>query len=98
MKCVCYTSVTGGYDKVAEPSVVSAGFDYVCFTDHPFHSDVWKCLPIPEELQFLSNVKKQRIIKICPHRYLQQYDLSIWVDGNISVIGDLNEFVKQYDL
>ena len=53
---------------------------------------------IPDDLQFLSNVKKQRIVKICPHRYLKEYDISIWVDGSISVIGDLNTFINQYDL
>jgi len=70
MKRVCYTAVTGNYDKVIDPVVVAEGFDYICFTDSPFESAVWKCVPIPEELKWLSNVKKQRILKICPHRYL----------------------------
>jgi len=45
----------------------------------------WKLRPIPEELKHLSNVKKQRVIKICPHRYLKEYDISIWVDGNLEI-------------
>lgn len=97
MKKVCYTAVTGCYDKVADPIVVTPGFDYICFTDHPFSSNIWKCLPIPSELQWLSNVKKQRVLKICPHRFLKEYDLSVWIDGNISVVGRLDEFVQQYD-
>ena len=47
------------------------------------YSGIWKLLPIPDELKHLNNVKKQRIVKICPHRYLKDYDISIWVDGNI---------------
>jgi hypothetical protein len=55
-------------------------------------------MSIPNELKFLSDVKKQRIVKICPHRYLKEYDVSIWVDGSIEVIGNLYQFIKQYDL
>ena len=47
----------------------------------------------------LSQVKQQRVIKICPHRYLpKKYDVSLWVDGNIQITGDLMQFIKQYDL
>ena len=37
-------------------------------------------------------------MKICPHRYLKDYDVSIWVDGNIAIVGNLYQFIKQYDL
>ena len=98
MNIVCYTAVIGGYDNVVDPTKLSNGVDFICFTDKPFASKVWRCLPIPSELEYLSDVKKQRIIKICPHRYLSQYDISIWIDGNIAVVGDLNDFIKQYNL
>lgn len=71
----------------------------ICFTDNPNAvSTVWKIRPIPEELASLSKVKQQRIVKICPHRYLPEYDISIWVDGNIKVKGDLNNLLSEYDL
>jgi hypothetical protein len=47
-------------------------------------------MPIPKELQYLSDVKKQRVVKICPHRYLKEYDISIWVDGNFSIVGSIS--------
>lgn len=37
-------------------------------------------------------------MKICPHRYLSEYDVSVWVDGNIRVTGDLSELAAEYDL
>ena len=96
---VCYTCVTGGYDTLKQPLKVSKGIDYVCFTDDAsLQSDVWKIKLIPDDLKNLSNVKKQRIIKICPHRYLKEYDISIWIDGNIQIKGDLQNFIQQYDL
>ena len=96
---VCYTCITGGYDQVREPKVISKGVDYICFTDNiKLKSNIWQIRPIPDELKLLSNVKKQRIVKICPHRYLKEYDVSIWIDGNIEVKADLNDFIQQYNL
>ena len=98
---VCYTAVTGGYDSVKDPLYVTPGVDYVCFSDRPFpgNTKVWKFQDIPEELDGLDDVRRQRVVKICPHRYLDpKYGVSIWIDGNVLVTGDLQELVSQYDL
>ena len=98
MKIVCYTCITGGYDALLQPSLLNIGIDFICFSDIAIaNSLAWKIRPIPKELSYLSNVKKQRIIKICPHRYLKEYDISIWVDGNIQVVGDMLKFANEYD-
>ena len=92
---VVYTCITGGYDVLKTPKV-SLGFDYVCFTDNPdIKSDVWEIRPMPKEVESLSKVKQQRYVKINPHLFLKEYDLSIWVDGNISLNGNLNDFLKR---
>ena len=96
-KTVCYTAITGGYDSLKDPLVVSEGIDYVCFSDRPFESKIWKARSIPAELNGLDPVKAQRIVKICPHRYLPEYETSVWVDGNVRITGDLNEFLKRCD-
>ena len=95
-----YTCITGNYDKLLEPIVYDKNIDYICFTDNSrLCSKYWRILPIPAELKYLSSVKQQRIIKICPHRYLsKQYNTSIWIDGNFQIVNSLNEFIKQYDL
>ncbi len=93
---ICYTAITGDYDTLNEPSVVTKGWRYICFTNNPnIKSSIWEILPIPAELTKLSNVKSQRMLKICPHRYLQKYDKCIWVDGNITIQCDLNKFVSK---
>lgn len=93
-KKVIYTCITGGYDKIIEPKYVNYDFDYICFTDNPkMASDVWEIRPLPKETDGLSQVKKQRYVKINPHKCLSEYDLSIWVDGNIELNGDLNKFL-----
>ena len=98
-KIVVYTCITGGYDALADPKVVTPGIDYICFTDNmAMKSKVWKLRKMPEELNGYSNVKQQRGVKILAHRYLQDYDISIWVDGAVIVQGNVSDYLKQLDL
>lgn len=53
---------------------------------------------MPRELSGLPLVKRQRVVKACPQRYLPQCDISLWVDGNISILCDIAEFISKYDL
>ena len=92
---VVYTVITVGYDKLT-PQPKADGWDYICFTDNPeLKSDFWQIRMIPEKLNYLSNVKKQRCIKLMAHKYLSEYDLSIYIDGNITILGDINAFVEK---
>ena len=95
-KKVIYTCITGGYDSIIEPQQISDGFDYVCFTDDKsMKSNIWDIRPLPKETEGLSQVKKQRYVKINPHLLLNEYDISIWVDGNVTIKSDLNKFVSE---
>lgn len=94
-KKVLYTCITGDYDSLVEPSYITEGFDYVCFTDNQdMKSDIWEIRPLPNETEELSQVKKQRYVKLNPHLLLKEYDISIWVDGNVTIKGNLNKFVQ----
>lgn len=98
-KLVCYTVISGPYDKLIEPKVVTPGWEYICFTDQKnFKSDVWKILPIPDEImndKTLSQVKKQRIMKIQPNLFID-YDYCIWVDANITINMNLDTFFERH--
>ena len=97
-RIVVYTCITGGYDDIIEPTVVTPGVDYICFTDDTtLKSKTWKFRPMPEELNGLSKVKQQRGVKILAHRYLADYDISVWVDGAVVVRGDIKEYLKTLD-
>jgi hypothetical protein len=96
-KNVIYTCIIGEYDDIIEPSFITPGFDYICFTDNTnLESSIWDIRPIPEHeiLSTLPKVKRQRFIKIRPDIFLKEYELSIWVDGNVVIRGDLNEFLS----
>jgi len=93
---VIYTCITGSYELLDDPFVISPGYDYVCFTNYSkVQSNVWQIRPIPEELNGLSEVKKQRCIKINAHKYLPEYNFSIWVDGSVKLKKDVNEFIDK---
>ena len=101
-KICCYTCITGAYDSLKmisgqKPETMQQ-VDFICFSDSSVNQLDWKILPIPDDLQGLSQTKQQRVVKICPHRYLKEYDVSVWIDGSFKIIGDVLGFINQYDL
>ena len=101
-KIVVYTCIFGNYDCLKPVVNPSSSIDYICFTDNPnLESDgVWKIRQFVPDIytENLSPIKKQRMIKILPHVYLKEYDISLWVDGNIQITGNLIfEFFNNLD-
>lgn len=91
---VIYTAIFGGKDKLIEPEFIPKDFDFFCFTDSNLKSDVWQIKKVKKFME--DPVRCARKIKILPHRYLPEYDISIWVDGNMQVRGDINQIIKNY--
>ena len=99
MKKVIYTCITDEYDKLITPKVISKDFDYICYTDsEKLKSDFWEIRKMPSEFLNYPKTKINRAIKILPHKILQEYDLSIWVDANVSINADLNGVLNDLDL
>lgn len=88
---VLYTCITGNYDKLI-PIKHCEGWTYICFTDNPnIKSDLWKVVYLPPAEKLF------RRVKLNPWKYLPEHSVSIWTDGNIEILTDLNEFVKDKD-
>ena len=94
-KKVIYTCISGNYDTLKEPTYINYDYDHICFTDQNFKSDIWEIRKIPESLSYLSQVKRQRCIKINAHKFLPDYETSIWVDGNVEILGNVNEYIEK---
>jgi len=92
-KFVVYTALFGDYDDLIDPAP-STFCDYICFTDNPnLKSDVWNIEIVPaEETGRMMN----RMYKIKPHIYLQNYQASIYVDSNIKILKDPFELFQKY--
>lgn len=92
-KKVVYTCIFGEYDTLRDPQYVNPDWDYVCFTDQYFPTKVWQLRPIPKDALQEEKKKVQRKIKLLPNRYLKDYDLSIWIDGNLQLLVDPQKLV-----
>lgn len=94
-KGVVYTAIFGNYEDLLDPKFINEDLDYICFTDNPnLKSDIWEVRLINEE--DLDNVRKARKVKILPHKYLNEYDYSLWVDAGFQIIGDIKQFINMY--
>jgi len=51
-KGICYTVLSGDYDNLKNPKVVTPGWKYVCFTDQDnVKSDIWEIRDLPTKYE-----------------------------------------------
>ncbi len=94
-KKLFYTVLTGTYDRLNEIPAKLPNWDYVCFTDNrSLTSATWE-IGLLENPQGLDPVRLSRHYKINNHLIDSGYDLSIYVDANIRIRGDLDCFAAQ---
>lgn len=83
---VVYTAVFGGYD---DPPVVrkpDPAVSYLFFTD-----DAQALVPQPWEVRVLAPVfedpqRDARRVKLLPHVFVSEYDVSVWMDANCELL------------
>ncbi len=99
-RCI-YTVITNEYDPLFSPLEPQPGWDMLAFTDTAVSSPVWQVRPLPElpELSGLAGdpVRTARLVKILAHRFLQEYEYSVYVDGNRILNGNMDGYVSAYD-
>ena len=97
LRILVYTCVFGGYDRIYPPVAPEPEIDYVLVTDDPtMQVGGWRTLAI-DPGQFETAKAPNRYFKMLGHRReLSGYDVSIYVDGNIRVIGRLWELVDRF--
>lgn len=97
-KCV-YTVITNDYCNLNDDNIKSKGWEYVCFTDDKnLKSRFWKIILIENNSKRdIEHIKLSRKYKTQGFKYLDKYDIFLYVDGRISIIKDLNEYLKRLD-
>jgi hypothetical protein len=94
-RLVVYTAISNNYDTLQDPEFYSASCDYVCFSDDPhLQSQYWSIRLLDNDMEEPTRRAKQP--KILPHLYFPDYEYSVWVDGNLTIVGDVQELVEQY--
>lgn len=88
-KVVVYTCITNNYDTPIPPIPAYSSCDFILFTDNPdLLVQGWKTVAI-QNTTGIDSAKFSRMPKILPHRFLKDYDVSIYVDGNVGIHGDI---------
>jgi len=70
-----------------EPSVVTPGWKYICFSDKPIESKVW-------EIRLIKNTPGiDRRMKIKAHDYFDS-GVVVYMDGSFRIVDNLNDFIS----
>ena len=97
-----YTAIFGDYDKLIIPEKEIEGCDFYCFTDNKkLQSDFYKIIQV--EGEFSDPTRNARKIKILSHKYLPEYEYTLWIDANIcfrefDVKKMFNNFLANHDI
>ena len=93
MRIVVYTCITENYDFLPVNVIKSDNIEFVCLTDNNVYEEnsEWKYVNI-NYLPYKGK-KLNRYAKFFPHKFFEDYDCSIYVDGNIAIVSDLYELV-----
>lgn len=93
MKIAVYTCITNNYDVLPNCAVLSELVDFICLTD----SDVvdvnsgWKYKNI-SYLQLRGKLLN-RYAKFFPHKIFNDYEYSVYIDGNVTILHDITSLV-----
>lgn len=92
-RIVVYTAVAGGYDHLSPPGLTIPNVDFVVFRDDSIEVPGWTARPF--NYYDKDPTRMARFVKLNPHVYFSEYDISIWIDANITVIGDITQFIDR---
>lgn len=93
-KCI-YCAITGNYDDIKEPTIITPGWDYICFTNTPnLKSKNWKIRVINDK--DFSDSRLARKIWSLNHKYVGDYDISILIGGQMKPTCDLDIFLNKF--
>jgi hypothetical protein len=96
MKAAIFTCVTHAYEDIKAPARTDARIDYHCFVDDITSAPApWQQHRI--ESPPMSPRAQSRYVKMLAHRtdVLAPYDITVYVDGSIALVGDHYDFIEQ---
>ncbi len=96
-KTVVYTCICNNYDNLMSPVVRTDDTDYIVFSNNDSvvqGTKYWQYRPISKQLKKKCNYNPiliNRYIKMHPHELFPDYDLALYIDGNIRVISNIQD-------
>jgi len=92
---IVYSVVTSSYDMVFKPKACTENVQYILFSDQPGKIRGWNVLPITNAVN-KGGALTNRWYKFFPHEVFKDAEYSVYVDGNIRIIGDLNPLIQEF--
>lgn len=86
-----FTAVIGKTDRLKDPTVVGKDVQYVCFSDRPQSSRIWRTQPVPSG----DPTWTARAMKLGLHAFAQGCDAYLWVDAAYRLDVDPRVVVEQ---
>jgi len=98
MKKVIITYILGGYDRLKEPTEITPGWDYLCFSDVGLRSDIWQPMPLRgRPLGVNCPKRRSSLIKINHHKFISdRYDVCVTLDGSMQINCNLDGFIEEF--
>jgi hypothetical protein len=88
---VCYTALFGNYEELKEPTVITPGWEYICYTDQPLKSKVWQIKHVA-----VPNGQEQKMARYYKIMEWVDWERSIWVDASFRIDVNLDEWWEKY--
>lgn len=95
LRVALFTAVVGSYDSITLPAHFPEDVDYVLFTDGAV-PDAGAYLVRPITYLHEDPTRSARYVKTHPHVFLADYDIAIWIDGNILLEADIRPLVSEF--
>jgi hypothetical protein len=93
IKKVVYSILIGKYDKIST-FAKQKDYKYFLFSDIKYDNTNWTIIPFSKiKKKKISKIKMTRYIKLFPHLFFKNYELSIYIDASYVINGDLNELL-----
>ena len=86
MDKVCYTAIFSDYEELKEPTIITPGWEYYCFTDQPLKSDVWQIVPMEVIDTPQRTARWVKIMGWIDWKY------SMWIDASFQINKNLNDW------
>lgn len=84
-----FTAIFGKYDDLKPVKNPTPEWKYICFTDQPLQSDVWRIVQCP---LFGGPRRTSKLYKIMFHEFVED-PISMWVDASFIPNCDLNAWM-----
>jgi hypothetical protein len=97
MRVCVYTCLIGTTELLNEqPVAASSSIPFICFTDNPDrHSKTWQLRPVSPLFE-MDSVRSQRVLKILSHKYLPDFDVSLYLDNGVLLKQPPEEFIAHH--